>query len=105
MKLFTEKTVPIIIAIFLLFAASLFLSNISAVGMGPLVLQSQEENRQNTLQGVTFDYSIVAGIIIVLVALVSTIAYFSHASKSRRGAGKGRRRGRRRVRRGRKRRG
>lgn len=94
MRLFTEKTIPIVIALFLLFAASLFLSNISTVGMSPLVLHEQEI-RQNTLQGVAFDYPTVAGVIIVLVALVSTIAYFSHASKSRRAERKRGRKGRR----------
>jgi hypothetical protein len=77
MRIFTQKTLPIIVALFVLFASSIYLKASNTVGYYTIT----DSPATNTLDTVTFDYPAVAGMIIILVALVSVVAYGAHHPK------------------------
>ena len=84
MQIFTERTLPVVIALFLLLASVMLLSNPGLTGY--FILGSGDPAQGQTLDSVNIDYPMIAGIIIVLVALVSMIAYFRRGAGLRRGA-------------------
>jgi hypothetical protein len=79
MQIFTERTIPVVIALILLLASVMLMSNPGLTGY--FILGSGDPAQGQTLDDVNINYSVVAGIIIVLVALVSMIAYFRRGTK------------------------